>query len=258
MNQSMNGFGLVTGVTPIVLSQAILLHTREQDGGKAAGQDVVYATVHPVQNFGSEARPNLQIAAGTALTREGIMAMFGMLAKQLTLNVDYLPEGVLSISADHMIWWVPACERNVFFNNVELGKRGAKVPHPPLLFVVVKDQWYVFALDKNERPKPDAKLFYAPYFNVYDNGGICIGSAAVPKGIAANAIPQWEAAFFDSAFTHVNGEVKKSSHQRGEYAMWKELLDGAYTAFPTEYLVPMKATVAILLKSLRKILGVAE
>jgi PRTRC genetic system protein B len=258
MNQSMNGFGLVTGETPIVLSQAILLHTREQEGRKAVGEDVVYATVHPIQNFGTEARPNFQIAAGTPLTREGIMAMFAKLAKQLTLNVDYLPEGVLSISADHMIWWVPACERNVFFNNVELGKRAAKVPHPPLLFVVVKGQWYVFALDKNERPKPDTTLFHAPYFNVYDDGGICIGSAAVPKGIAANAIPQWEAAFFDSEFTHTNGGMKKSSHPRGEYAMWKELLDGAYAAFPSEYLVPTKASIASLLKSLRKTLGVVE
>lgn len=258
MNQSMNGFGLVTGETPTVMSQAICLYTREDESRNSPGGDVVYATLHPVANFGTKARPNFQIAAGTPLTREGITAMFAVLAKQLTLNVDFLPENVLSISADHMVWWMPACERNVFFKNRELGTRGAKVPHPPLLFSVVKGSWYVFALNKNERPKLETALFHAPYFNVYDSSAICVGSAATPKGIAADAIPQWEAAFFDSEFTHTNGSVKKSSHPRGEYAMWKELLDGAYSTFPTEYLVPKGCNLDGLIQGIRKTLGASK
>ncbi|CAN7639924.1 PRTRC system protein B [Massilia sp. LjRoot122] len=252
MTQSMNNFELQTGESAIVLSRAIMLYSRQ--GAQGSLGDFLYATQHKVENFGTEADPDFQIAAGQPVTREAIVAMFEQLAKQLTLNVDFLPENVLSISADHMVWWMPACERNVFFNTKELGKRAAKVPHPGLVFAVVKSNWYVFALTGSERPKLDTPLCHAPYFNVYDDGSICAGSAARPVGIATGAIPQWEAAFFDSEFTHINGGERKASHPRGEYALWKELLDGVYQQFPVEYLVPKESTIAGLMKAIRKLM----
>lgn len=254
MSQSMNNFGMQTGESPVVLSQAIMVYARQNPNG-TAGTEHLYATLHKVENFGTDARPNFQIAAGQPVTREAIVDMFGTLAKELTLNVDFLPENVLSISADHMVWWTPPCERNVFFNNRELGKRGGKVPHPGLVFAVVKDSWYVFSITGTERPKLDTPLCHAPYFNVYDDGLICAGSAAKPKGIIAGAIPQWDAAFFDSEFTHVNGGKMKAGHPRGEYALWKELLDGVYPKFPVEYLVPRGTTVEGLMKAVRIRMG---
>jgi len=257
MNESMNSFGMITGESSMALTHALMLYSDKQKGANNGNPEFVYATMHTVENFGTDARPNWQIAAGQAATREGLVGMFETMCKQLTLNVDFLPPGALSISADHMVWWMPACERTVFFNNKELGKRGAKVPHPPLLFVVVQGSWYVFALAKNERPDENSVLHHAPYFNVYDDGSICIGSAAIPKGIAASAIPQWESAFFDSEFTHINGGEKKAAHPRGEYALWKELLDGVYSTFPVEYLAPRNATVKGLMEGIRRqLLGV--
>jgi PRTRC genetic system protein B len=257
MNQSMNSFAMTTGEGSMTLTHAIMLYSETNKSASSSNPDFVYASMHNVENFGTEARPNWQIAAGQATTREGLVGMFETLCKQLTLNVDFLPPGALSISADHMVWWMPACVRPVFFNNKELGKRGEKVPHPPLLFVVVKDRWYVFALAKNERPDENTVLHHAPYFNVYDDGSICTGSAATPKGIAASAIPAWEAAFFDSEFTHINGGEKKAIHPRGEYALWKELLDGVYQTFPVEFLAPRKATVKDLMEGIRRqLLGV--
>lgn len=253
---SLNHFNVTTGETNLVLSRAILIYTRE--GAKSHhsdSNDALYATMHPIQNFGTNAKPNFQIAAGSPVTREGLTEMFSLLAKRHTLNTDLIPEHVLSISADHMVWWMPACERPVFFNNKELGKRGAKVPHPPLLFVVVQGQWSVYALAKNERPKAETELQFAPYFNVYDSGGICTGSAKIPGTISAASTASWEQAFFESEFTHINGSAKKSSHPRGEYALWKELLDGVHKEYPMQYLVPAKATVATLMTAVRKRLG---
>jgi PRTRC genetic system protein B len=254
MTQTMNNFGMQSGETPIVLSQAIMLYSRQKSSA-SNDDDFVYATVNKVHNYGTEACPNWQVAAGQSATREAITSMFEQLAKSLTINIDFLPASVLSISADHMVWWMPAGERNVFFNNKELGKRASKVPHPALVFAVVKGSWYVYSLANSERPDLETPLHHAPYFNVYDDGGICAGSAARPKGIAAGATPQWEAAFFDSEFTHINGSKKKASHPRGEYALWKELLDGAFPAFPVEYLVPQGITVAGLMDGVRNKLG---
>jgi hypothetical protein len=164
MNQPMNGFSLTTGETNIVLSQAILIYTDDNKRSHAgSGTEAVYATVNPVENFGTDANPNFQIAAGRPVSREALLLMFKELAKQHSLNTDIIPENVLSISADHMVWWLPAGERNVFFNNKELGKRAAKVPHPALMFAVVKGQWYIFALEKNERPTAETALQFAPY-----------------------------------------------------------------------------------------------
>lgn len=255
MNQTLNNFDMSTGETNIALSQAILVYSDESKSQSGSVPAALYATVHPVQNFGTEARPNFQIAPGRPLTREALQAMFEDMAKRHSLNTDIIPENVLSISADHMVWWMPAGERNVFFNNQELGKRGAKVPHPALLFAVVKHQWYVFALAKNERPAAETALQFAPYFNVYDSCAICIGSARVPRGISGYATAQWENAFFDSEFTHINGKEKKATHPRGEYALWKELLDGVYPTFPVEFLAPTKLTLTTLMVSVKKALG---
>lgn len=255
MNQPINNFGLYTGETNIALSQAILVYTTEEKSTSLKEPVGLYATVHPVQNFGTAANPNFQIAAGRPLTREALLAMFEKLAKKHSLNTDIIPENVLSISADHMVWWMPAGERNVFFNNEELGKRAAKVPHPALMFAVAKGQWYIFALGKNERPNEKTVLQFAPYFNVYDNCAICSGSAKVPRRISAYATGEWENAFFDSEFTHINGKEKKATHPRGEYAMWKELLDGVYTTFPVEFLTPTQFTLTTFMGAVRRSLG---
>lgn len=255
MKQTLNNFGLSTGETNIALSQAILVFTDEGNSPLHPKPAALYATVHSVQNFGTDANPNFQIAAGRPLTREALLAMFEELAKKHSLNTDIIPEKVLSISADHMVWWMPAGERNVFFNNKELGKRAAKVPHPALMFAIVKGQWYIFALAKNERPNEETVLHFAPYFNVYDSCAICAGSARVPRGISANATGEWEKAFFDSEFTHINGKEKKATHPRGEYAMWKELLDGFYLTFPVEFLAPTQFTLTTFMGAVRRSLG---
>jgi PRTRC genetic system protein B len=258
MNQSLNNFDMQTGETELVLTNAILLYSVAGNQDHSGANNVAYAKLHEIKNCGTEARPNFQIAAGRPVTKEGVLGMFQDLAKKQTLNVDFLPENVLSISADHMVWWMPACERNVFFRTLELGTRSAKVPHPPLLFVVIRGGWSVWALPENRRPTIETALQHAPYFNVYDTGGICTGSAATPSGVAAAGIPQWESAFFDSEFTHINGSIKKASHPRGEYALWKELLDGEHKEFPMQYLVPFGSTVSKLMDGVRSRLGVAK
>lgn len=252
---SLNNFSLTTGESNISASQAIMIYTDEPKAHSGTGPAALYATVHQVKNFGTDAKPNFQLAPGSPLTREALLAMFEELAKKHSLNTDIIPEHVLSISADHMVWWMPAGERNVFFNNKELGKRAAKVPHPALMFAVVKGQWFVFALAKNERPTAETQLHFAPYFNVYDSCAICTGSAQVPRGISADATAKWENAFFESEFTHINGQKKKATHPRGEYALWKELLDGVYPTFPVQFLAPTESTLAGLMKGIRRTLG---
>jgi PRTRC genetic system protein B len=250
----MNNFILEGGEKNLVLTQAILLYSNTDSKGNPL-DEIEFASLHDVENVGTKANPNEQVMAGRPITREALLTLYEQLAQKHALNTDFLPENVLSISTQHCVWWCPAQSRQVFFNTKELGKRGAVVPHPPLVFMIAGPSWYVFALSKNERPTEDTKLCHAPYFNVYDAGGICTGSAKKPDAISVSSIPDYEEAFFDSEFTHISGSTKRSSHPRGEYALWKELLDGKYEAFPLGYLVHSDVTLGTKMQALRKILG---
>jgi len=246
----MRDFHLETGSTGLDCTGALLLYTSK-------GHDqTVYVTTHKVCTVGPADAQSLQILPGTGVTPEGLISMFEHLTRSYSINTEILPEHVLSVSAEHLVWWVPAGKRRVFFRCAELGQRWGILPHPPLMFVVVKNSWYVFALDKNERPSGMTSMFHSPYFNVYDNHSICTGSADTPRKTSVTAIAEWENAFFDSEFTHPNGRIRKASHPRGEYAFWKEMLDNVYETFPMQFLVPAEKSLNDVMAEVRQKLGV--
>lgn len=243
-------FDLSVNQNQSVLTKAILIY--ETKAGYR-GTITSYASVHPVCNIGTEKNPKTHIMPGETITTESLLQLLGSLGDQYIINTELIPETVLSYSPSHLVWWMPAGMKRVFFNNRELGKKSKVVPHPPLLFVVHQKQWFVFSLDSNTRPGKDTVLNHAPYFNVYDSGNICIGTASIPDKISTDSIPVWEAAFFNSEFTHVNGQVKKVSHPNGEYAFWKEMLEGKYgDSFPYQYLVPFKLKLTDVLQRIGK------
>lgn len=235
------------GEKGLTLYRAICLYT---EGDPARSPAASFATVHDVANTGTIENLCMEIMPGRPITQEALLAMVLKMAQKYSVNTELLPAHVLSVSASHLVWWVPAKRRRVFFSNAELGKRSAEVPHPPLMFSVVNGRWSVFALKENERPSEATQLYFAPYFNSYDDCSICVGSAAIPKSLSTKTIAEWENAFFDSAFTHMNGQKKKIAHERGEYAFWKEMLDGVYAEFPLDLLVPLKLTLDAKMKDI--------
>lgn len=241
------------GSRDTVLSKAILIYESGRNGYQ---REASFASIHDVMNTGTVARPDVQIMPGSPVTQQALMNVMGKLADKYLLNTDLLPENILAFSPRHMMWWRPAGHSPVFFNNKELGKKSASVPHPALLFMVVEGTWSVWALSESRRPTLSTPLFHAPYFNVYDDGRICVGSASIPDRLSPSTIPTWESAFFDSEFTHVNGQKKKIAHVNGEYAFWKEMLNGAYQEFPLDLLVPMNITVVNAMTDMRNRLGV--
>src|SRR5581483_3602195 len=129
----------------------------------------------------------------------------------------FLPETVLYMDGELLLWWVPPAERHVVFKAVELGapERGEVVPHPALVFAASSTVWKVWAVKGRHRPTLHTALFQAPYFNVYENGDICRGSAQVPNGTTAEKIDAWNAAFFGSFFTHPNVQGKLVRYRGG-------------------------------------------
>ena len=226
--------------TELVMSGAILLYS----SSRGTETSPVYATTHPVSV--SDKRP--VIGAGRPLDRQALFEALDSLADRCRAKGEFLPETVLSVDQQCITWWCRPAMRRVFFDCQELGRKTSVVPHPGLIFQARNTGFHVFALNSTGRPLPDTPLFEPPYFNTWDHGSICIGSARVPDRIDVSSIDGWESGFFESAFTHPNAGGKRVNHTRGEFAFWKEMLAGKYgERFPLGCLVPMNRTLGDLI-----------
>ena len=232
--------GIAKGNTggEVQLSSAILFYS-----GTKGDQ---FATVHPVSHDPRTSRP--LIGAGRPLDRNVLLETLRNLDRNAAPKADFLPPTVLAVSPDAVLWWCAPASRRVFFDCKEFGKRNAVVWHPGLVFRAAASGFSVFALKDPGRPVPGSELFEPPYFNTWDKGQICIGSAHVPRRIDVASIDGWESGFFNSAFTHPNVGGKRIDYEAGFFAFWRDMLDGKFEGgYPFEVLVPVKATLADLI-----------
>ncbi|AOZ04219.1 hypothetical protein BKK81_33015 (plasmid) [Cupriavidus sp. USMAHM13] len=226
----------------VALQGAILLY------GPQPGS-FTYATAHTILTDGQSQRP--VIGAGVPLNRRALIHAVKGLAAEALPKGEFLTPNVLSIGVEAVTWWCPPAVRRVFFDCKELGKRSAVVPHPGLVFQAGVRGFRVFSLQEDGRPLPGSALYEPPYFNTWDQGQICIGSAQVPKQIDVASVPGWEEAFFSSAFTHPNAGGKRVEYERGAFAFWQDMLDGVFPTYPKEVLIPMDITLGDLIAGKR-------
>jgi PRTRC genetic system protein B len=231
---------------PVYAKSAIILY------GSGNGGQSSFASVHDVR----VQEGKLVMEEGVPASINGLRSLFAGLEPAKVQKPAFLPSSVLSSGPEWLVWWVPPQYRAVWFDCKELGKRGASVPNPGLVFAVSPVGWQVFAVKGKGRPCEDTALFQAPYFNVWNKGTICVGSAEIPKGSTSRNTKAWEEAFFSSFFTHPNIHVPNGliKHPRGPYAFWKEMLDGKFKRFPEGRLVP-SGTMANLLASITRSLA---
>lgn len=218
------------------LQQAVLIYR--------GAQGTALATVHEIAFV--EGEPT--IMAGKAMTARAAITLSRDLCKGVR-HGGFIPETVLYMDGDLLLWWVPPMRRYIVFQTVELGKEacGEVVPHPGLVFAASSTVWAVWAVKGNQRPTPDTPLFQAPYFNVWQNGRICQGNVEVPQGTTAEKIDAWNTAFFGSYFTHPNVHKNLIKYRGGAFAFWRDMLDQKFAAFPERVLVSVEFTLNTLL-----------
>lgn len=157
---------------------------------------------------------------------------------------EILPDNMLARTPDTLIWWTPAQRRPMFYPAPDvLGPVSGRIfPQPPLVYKVARKGLWIRALCSNRRPDADTPLSVAPYYNVNAAGLVCQGSMRAPRQGTVDSIPEWEAAFFGSEFTHLYGGGRFTRHAGGVAALWTHLA-GA-TRFPTRTLVHANETLA--------------
>ena len=144
------------------------------------------------------------------------------------------------------VWYSKTQKKQLFFAS-SLAIENKEVSLPPLLWKATPKSLWIYALDKNQKPHLNTPLCYAPFFNVYENGNVCMGSVQVNERKAScleDFIIQWEDYFFNSYF----------SHQLGSYpitkipliSLWQELTQ-SNKSFPCELLNPNHLTLQQIL-----------
>ena len=165
---------------------------------------------------------------------------------RMNTTLEVLPENVIAHGDDTVAWWTPAQPRQMFFDDPTekmTAVSGRIFPHPALVFVAKDSSIWVRALAESKRPGASTILYAAPYWNMAEDGAVCLGNMRTPDTNGVNAIAPWERGFFESAFSHAGGTVRITSYKSGFEGLWKALAD-ATGPFPIEHLVSTKETLA--------------
>ena len=160
-------------------------------------------------------------------------------------TAEVLPESVLAKTDRMIAWWTPRRVHRMFFENAE-GKaqrlNGKLFPQPPLVWRVAHGDLKIRALSENKRPEAQTTLAVAPFWNLSDDGGVCLGSMRCPESGSVGSIDAWEQGFYESAFTHANvGRLTRV--EGGHDALWAKL-EGKRTVFPADALIRLPQTLA--------------
>jgi PRTRC genetic system protein B len=149
-----------------------------------------------------------------------------------------LPTNILHINPSEkgtVLWYTKAQKQQFFFVN-GLGIPNGKAHVPSMLWYANKNSLTVFALATNRRPTQNTPLYYAPFFNIYEDGKVCMGTVSIDIKKSASVeefTTAWENYFFNSYFSHLLGE--HSPIKGNCVSLWKKLIETS-EAFPKDVL----------------------
>lgn len=149
-----------------------------------------------------------------------------------------LPTNILHINPSEkgtVLWYTKAQQRQMYFVN-GLGIPNGKAQVAPMVWFASKNSLSVFALVSDRRPTENTPLHYAPFFNIYEDGKVCMGTVSIDIKNSASVeefIQAWESYFFNSYFSHLLGN--QSPIKGNCVNVWKELISTG-KPFPKEEL----------------------
>ena len=161
-----------------------------------------------------------------------------------------LPTNVLHINPSKngtVLWFTKTKKVKMFFTeSLEIKDGIAEIP--AMLWFANKQNLMVFALEKDSRPTEKTSLYHAPFFNIYEDGHVCMGTVDINIKNSASIeefIQSWENYFFNSYFSHL---LDKHNPVNGNcVSLWKNLIETG-SPFPKEVLKKTNRTLKYLIK----------
>lgn len=160
-----------------------------------------------------------------------------------------LPKNVLHLNPEHngsAIWYTPSQKVSLFFVE-SLGITNGEAFVPPLLWKASKNTLYIYAIDTEMQINEQTPLYHAPFFNLYDDGRVCMGTVSVTIKSDCHLeefISLWEQYFFNSYFSHLIGNT--SPVKGNIIQLWQKLV-GSGKSFPIKSLLKNGLTLKKLL-----------
>ena len=160
-----------------------------------------------------------------------------------------LPDQVLYTRSGQngfVIWYTPPQRRRLVFTT-SLGLKDGEYALPGLLWKADRGQLQLFALKESSKPTLNTQLFQAPFFNIYEDGRVCMGTVDITidrYSYLEDFMSEWEHYFFQSKFSHTLGNrapLKGNIVQR-----WKSLQDNP-KKFPANCLLKQQLTIKNLI-----------
>jgi len=161
-----------------------------------------------------------------------------------------LPSCVLHINPAEngsVVWYTKPQNRKLYFTD-SLGFDSQELPLPALVWVADRKRLHLFALKSKGRPVLSTPLYNAPFFNLYHNGNVCMGSVDVrieKSSALEEFITAWEGYFFGSYFSHLIGG---HNPVKGNLISLYRGLSETNNPFPTAELVPLNKQLKHLLR----------
>ncbi len=153
-----------------------------------------------------------------------------------------LPNQVVYLNSQYAVWYTPPQEVDLFFGDT-LGIASGKTKIPALLWKADRERIQVYALKGKTKPHADTPLYYAPLFNLSQDGSVCMGTVNINidrQTCLEQFMAQWESYFFNSYFTHTLGNHR---HSKGNLVqLWQEQV-GTSRDFPQNELVKNGRTI---------------
>lgn len=170
--------------------------------------------------------------------------------KAFLKSKSILPTNILHINPSEngsVLWYTKARKTKMFFiESLEIPKGMAE--SPAMLWYANKQNLMVFALATDRRPTEKTALYHAPFFNVYEDGNVCMGTVDVNIKNSASIeefTTAWEDYFFNSYFSHL---MEDHNPIKGNcVSLWKKLIQTG-EAFPKEVLRKNNRTLKNLLR----------
>lgn len=159
-----------------------------------------------------------------------------------------LPTNILHINPSEkgtVLWYTKAQQRQMYFVD-SLGIPNGKAQVPPMLWFANKNGLAVFALVTDRRPTAKTPLYYTPFFNIYEDGKVCMGTVSINIKNSSSVeefMQAWEHYFFNSYFSY---SLCENLTRKNIVNLWKDLI-GTEKPFPKEVLKKNNKTLKNLL-----------
>lgn len=167
------------------------------------------------------------------------------------LDSGWLPQGVIRYGiSSRGTWMVRWHEPATYTIRLEDRARPIRVPMPSLIWVGIKNNYYIFAAVEKEF-KPNACLYRAPLSNVNHHGLICFGNNDHPDVAIGGFDKAWKA-FWASEFNNHHDDGKSKMFKTAVNNHLLKLAREKATSYPMNDLVSMITTLEAVIKQLTK------